>query len=119
MVERHTLPAGGKLTLSGAGQLTLSAYPSFNASSLAQKMLDYPYDCSEQLASKGFALLHLMPLLGKEKAREASTAITDIIARLYARQQTGGGFAYWSNGTVDTRPWTEPSSRRRPPRDSR
>ena len=102
VVEHHTLPAGGKLTLSGAGQLTLSAYPSFNASSLAQKMLDYPYDCSEQLASKGFALLHLMPLLGKEKAREASTAISDIIARLYARQQTGGGFAYWSNGTVDT-----------------
>ena len=43
-----------------------------------------------------------MPLLGKEEAQLASAAITDIIARLYARQQTGGGFAYWSNGTVDT-----------------
>ena len=101
VVEHYTLPAGGKLALSGEGQLTLSAYPSFNAGALAGAMLDYPYNCSEQLASKGFALLHLTPLLGKEEAAKASAAISNIIAQLYSRQQTGGGFSYWSNGSVD------------------
>ena len=102
VVKQFTLPRSGTLQVAGAGLLTLSSYPSFSASALAGKMLDYPYDCSEQLAAKGFTLLHMLPLLNKEEAARASAAIPDIIAKLYSRQRNGGGFAYWSNGSVGT-----------------
>lgn len=60
----------------------------------------YPYNCSEQLSSRGLTLLHLLPQLSEADSEEARTLIPDIIHALYARQRSDGGFTYWSGGNV-------------------
>ncbi|MBR6346791.1 MAG: alpha-2-macroglobulin [Bacteroidales bacterium] len=81
------------------GLLTLASFPVVNASAIAQKVFDYPYDCTEQLASRGLALLHLMPLLENEEAAKAKDLIPHIINSIYARQKADGGFSYWSSSS--------------------
>jgi hypothetical protein len=67
-------------------------------------MRDYAYDCSEQLSSKGLAMLHLMLMLDQEDADEAKKLIPGIIEKLYARQSSDGGFKYWS-GSAQADTW--------------
>ena len=97
-VQRFTLQAGASQSLNAgeSATLQLAGFPALDARSLYLSMRDYAYDCSEQLSSKGLTMLHLMPLLSEADAAEAKTLIPDIIAKLYARQTSDGGFAYWS-----------------------
>jgi hypothetical protein len=67
-------------------------------------MKNYPYDCSEQLSSRGLTLLHLLPQLSEADAKEARALIPDIIHQLYGRQRGDGGFAYW-NGNNRSDSW--------------
>jgi len=100
-VQNFQLAAGASQTLdAGEGStLQLAGFPALDARSLYISMRDYAYDCSEQLSSKGLAMLHLMPMLDEKDAAEAKTLIPGIIEKLYARQTADGGFAYWSGST--------------------
>jgi alpha-2-macroglobulin len=59
---------------------------------------DYPYSCTEQLVSKGFAtlLLRSRPEFGSVKRREG-TAEVDPVAVLQTRQNDSGGFGLWAS----------------------
>jgi len=94
--KTNTLEAGENATLQLAG------FPVLDAGSLYTAMRDYPYNCSEQLASRGLSMLHLLPLLAPSDAQEAKTLLPGIIRMLYARQNADGGFPYWSGGQSDT-----------------
>ena len=65
-------------------------------------MRDYPYDCTEQLSARGLTLVNLLPQLSEADAAEARALVPGIIARLYARQNADGGFAYWGGGKSDS-----------------
>ena len=63
----------------------------------------YPYDCTEQLASKLLARLSFAGLqrrLGLASASN-SAAVADAISKLVARQEASGLFAYWSGYDAD------------------
>ena len=95
--EAQTLEAGDGATLQLAG------FPALNARELYLSMRDYAYDCSEQLASKGLTLLHLLPLLEEQDAAEARALIPGLVEKLYARQRADGGFARWdASSPADT-----------------
>ena len=104
-VKTFQLAAGASQTLdAGEGStLQLAGFPALDARSLYISMRDYAYDCSEQLSSKGLAMLHLIPLLEEKDAAEAKAKIPGIIEKLYTRQTADGGFRYWgSSAQADT-----------------
>ena len=93
--ESAQLEAGDHATLQ------LSGFPALDARSMFISMRDYPYECGEQLSSRGLTLLHLLPLLDEADAAQARELIPYFIRQLYARQRPDGGFCYWS-GNADT-----------------
>ena len=100
-VERFSLAAGASRKVSG-GQLQVSAFPVPDAHGLYAAMRDYPYDCTEQLSARGLTLVNLLPQLNSADSTEACSLMPGIIARLYARQNADGGFAYWGGGKSDS-----------------
>ena len=102
VVRQEKLPAGGTTSFdAGTGAtLALAGFPAVDAAGMYRTMKNYPYNCSEQLSSRGLTLLHLLPQLSEADAEEAKAIIPDIIHALYARQRSDGGFTYWSGGNV-------------------
>ena len=105
-VRQEKLAAGKTVSFDAGDRATLSlaGFPAVDASGLYQTLKNYPYDCTEQLSSRGLTMLHLLPLLSQAEAREARSLIPDIIRQLYARQRGDGGFAYWG-GSGQSQPW--------------
>jgi hypothetical protein len=105
-VKNFQLAAGASESLDAGASSTLqlAGFPAVDARSLYISMRDYAYDCSEQLSSKGLAMLHLMLMLDQEDADEAKKLIPGIIEKLYARQSSDGGFKYWS-GSAQADTW--------------
>ncbi|MBR6055282.1 MAG: alpha-2-macroglobulin [Bacteroidales bacterium] len=104
-VTDSILAPGKEMTFApedGNGRLTLSTFPAVNVSGMFTKMKSYPYDCSEQLSSKGLVMLHLKGLLSEAEAAEADGIINQTIADLYSRQNSDGGFGYWKGSRSDT-----------------
>ena len=100
-VKRITLEKGAKKEVSG-NTLQLASFPAIDIRELFVNMKTYPYNCSEQLSSRGLTLLHLLPMLNEKDAAEAKALIPGIIKALYARQNADGGFAYWNGGSSST-----------------
>ena len=67
-------------------------------------LVSYPYDCSEQLASRVIAVAALRDVLTAFKAKELPTpeemqrAVARDIKRLEGLQNEDGGFAFWRRG---------------------
>lgn len=103
-VQRFTIGKGEKLSLKGSSgsSLQLTSFPALDARAMYINMRDYPYDCGEQLSARGLTLLKLLPLLEEADAAQAKALIPDIIGKLYSRQMSDGGFAYWSGGRSDS-----------------
>ena len=100
-VERFLL-LGNESRSVGAGTLQLTAFPALDARALYLAQRDYPYNCSEQLASRGLSFLHLIPMLNEADAADARSRIPGIVEQLYARQNADGGFAYWPGGSSNS-----------------
>lgn len=72
-----------------------------------EQLLDYPYGCSEQLASR---LVPLVPLqaIAKDFAlplpKDVPAAIRDTVDKLVRRQQSDGGFGLWAD-SPGSLPW--------------
>ena len=98
----HQMIAAGKTASFDAGDggtLELAVFPAIDAAGVASYMKGYLYNCSEQLSSRGLALLHLLPQLDEKQAAEASAYIPVLIKQLYGRQYGDGGFVYWPGST--------------------
>ncbi|MEI9805132.1 MAG: hypothetical protein WDN48_12575 [Pseudolabrys sp.] len=64
----------------------------------------YPFDCSEQIASRAIAMLYVNELAAQAKLApdgEIDQRIRDAIPRLLARQGSNGSFGLWSVGGGD------------------
>ena len=79
--------------------LSLSGFPTFDIDGCFNYMAGYQYNCTEQIAARGIALLSLRPLLDKEQSLKADKLIPELLSSLYARQLPDGGFAYWPGNT--------------------
>ena len=101
-VRQAKLAAGESVSFDADGNSTLSlaSFPAVDAAGLFKTMKNYPYNCSEQLSSKGLTMLHLLPQLSEADSQEARELIPGIIHQLYARQRSDGGFSYWSGGNA-------------------
>ena len=105
-VRQERIPAGGTVSFdAGEGaSLELAGFPAVDASGLFRTMKNYPYNCTEQISSRGLTMLHLLPQLSEADAALAREIIPDLIRQLYARQRSDGGFAYW-NGAGRSDSW--------------
>lgn len=79
-------------------QLSLTGFPSVDFNGCYRNMTEYPYNCSEQLASRGLALLNIKNFLGETEQKEIEKMIPQILEKLYQRQLPDGGFSYWPGG---------------------
>ena len=92
----HVLADGNRTS----GAVIVSGIPSIDYDGVYTYVKNYPYSCSEQLASRGLVLLHSLNKISDEKKEEAQKLLEDIIYQLYARQLPNGGFVYWANSTM-------------------
>jgi len=101
----HEIAAGKSVTHRAEGErsyVQLTSYPALDALAMYQEMKSYPYSCSEQLASRGLAILHLLPMLDKSETEGSGQIVDSIIRQLYSRQNSDGGFSYWGNSASDS-----------------
>jgi len=72
-----------------------------------EQLTDYPYDCTEQLASR---LLPLLPLRELAKAYDlplpsnTDAFVAETVAKIVRRQRNDGGFGLWDESTR-SHPW--------------
>lgn len=83
-----------------AAQLSLAGFPSVDFNGCYTHMKDYPYSCSEQLASRGLALLNIQGFIEEEGKKDIANAIPELLEKLYQRQLPDGGFAYWPGDNI-------------------
>lgn len=89
-------------------RLASSALVGLDAS--LSELVDYPYGCTEQLASR---LLPLLPLadmardFGLALPADARAKAERTVAEILARQQPDGGFGMWPEST-SSQPWVAP-----------
>ena len=81
-----------------AAQLSLTGFPSVDFNGCYRHMRDYPYSCSEQIASRGLALLNIRDFVGETEKKDIGTVIPSLLEKLYQRQLPDGGFSYWPGG---------------------
>jgi uncharacterized protein YfaS (alpha-2-macroglobulin family) len=101
-VVRKSLKAGKSADFEAKGDatLTLAGFPALDPTEVFVQMRDYPYNCSEQLSSRGLSLLHILPMLSGDDAKGAREIIETLIQQLYSRQKSDGGFGYWSSSST-------------------
>ena len=84
--------------------LSLATFPSIDYPGIFNFIKNYQYNCTEQIASKGIALLSIKNMLTEEQLNEADKMIPELLQQLYQRQLGNGGFSYWP-GASDAGNW--------------
>ena len=100
-VIRKSIKAGKseEFEAKGDATLTIAGFPALDPAQVFVQVRDYPYNCSEQISSRGLTLLHILPMLSDEDAKTAKGIIEDLIKTLYGRQKSDGGFGYWNTSS--------------------
>lgn len=89
-------------------QVEAATLPPVNLGSRLQQLLQYPYGCTEQITSQGFAQLYLdktIQLSAQEKTRQHQSLL-NAIRQVNSRQNADGSVAYWP-GSPYVHDWTE------------
>lgn len=102
-VERFKIEKGQSINVKEGSTVQLAGFPALDARKMYLDMKNYPYSCGEQLSARGVTILSLLPMLSAADQAEAKALIPQFISALYSRQNSDGGFAYWSGGKSD--PW--------------
>jgi len=94
----------------GGLSVALSSTALVGLDQTALDLIDYPYNCTEQLASRILPLVALGELgraLGFALPADARKRAEAAVAEVLARQQGDGGFAMWPE-SADSSPWVSP-----------
>ena len=67
-------------------------------------MTAYPYECTEQLAPRGIALLSIVNMIYSNSNEAVDRMITSHIIQIYQKQRSDGGFAAWPENP-DSQSW--------------
>lgn len=84
--------------------LELTGFPSVDCGGIFTFLTNYSYNCTEQISSKGIALLAIKNMLPQDKRKEIDSMIPELLRQLYQRQLGNGGFVYWP-GSADANGW--------------
>ncbi len=84
-------------------EVVASPLPVVLALGMRDYMNAYPYDCTEQLTSKGMTLLSYRAMEALPQQGDLTTdTIETVIQQLQSRQGNSGGFGYWRGSTSDS-----------------
>ena len=83
--------------------VSYSPFANFDPTPIATALSRYPYGCSEQLASTGYAALFSVASGGGARAR---MALASSVSRLLDREALDGSFGLWQVGDGEADPWT-------------
>jgi len=103
-IVRTVEPPQNVLPNFGGLELTFSSTALSGLEDAVQYLVDYPYECAEQIASRLlpiFALgdiLNDFPIASQQDRALRTKLASDGIAKLLAKQSHDGGFGYWDGG---------------------
>ena len=84
-------------------EVVASPLPVVLALGMRDYMNAYPYDCTEQLTSKGLTLLSYRGMKALPQQGSMTTeSLAQIISELQSRQSNSGGFGYWRGSTSES-----------------
>ncbi|MFI5301296.1 MAG: alpha-2-macroglobulin, partial [Polyangiales bacterium] len=90
----------GRLPDHGGARVQLASSALVGLASGFEQLVDYPYGCTEQVASRTLPMLTMVELAKQAGARlpaKTDDFIADGIAKLLAHQQWSGGFGFWED----------------------
>jgi alpha-2-macroglobulin len=110
VTEKHILESGKRITLNNKmiglpetrmNRLEFSGMPVVNLDKRLQYLNTFPYGCTEQITSIGFAQLYLAQFTSSEDAVNRKTAqhIKSAIEKIVLRLQQDGSLRYWPGGS--------------------
>ncbi len=110
VTEKHILESGNRITLNNKliglpetriNLLEFSGMPVVNLDKRLQYLNTFPYGCTEQITSIGFAQLYLAQFSSSEDAVNRKTAqhIKSAIEKIVLRLQQDGAVRYWPGGS--------------------
>lgn len=73
----------------------LSGFPSVDFAGCLNWAQQYPYNCTEQIASRIMTLLNISGFVGKEAQEAIRTEVEQLLGQLCTRALADGGFPYW------------------------
>ncbi|MDD4890419.1 MAG: MG2 domain-containing protein, partial [Phycisphaerae bacterium] len=81
--------------------VTISGQPTVQLRPAIEQLVDYPYGCVEQTASRLYALLRAPQVLSPDDVRvgQAGDMVRSGIVRLWSMQTERGGLSYWPGGS--------------------
>ncbi len=88
-------PSDTFITETVRAHVALSARPDIQMTAALESLIDYPYGCAEQTASRLLALLYAPSILDIGRAEAIGNMITAGINRLWSMQTLSGGLSYW------------------------
>ena len=88
--------------------LEISGLPSVNITNRLRYLYSYPYGCTEQLASAGFAQLSLNDITSfdDDQKRNIDKNVNLAIQKIAQRQRSDGSIVYWP-GSVTVHEWSD------------
>jgi uncharacterized protein YfaS (alpha-2-macroglobulin family) len=93
----------------GELDVTLSSSALVGLDRVFQDLIDYPYGCTEQLASRVLPVLSAQDLAAQQNVRLPKGRIEwvdEAIGQIASRQRYDGSFGYWENDDSDV-PWLD------------
>lgn len=93
----ETKPTGYPETF--RSQILVSGTKAPDFVSYAEKLIEYPYGCLEQLTSNGFGQLYLDKLLDVDPStnKQRVENLKMVVHKIGSHQRAGGSFYYWDN----------------------
>lgn len=107
VVTQPILPPSGVFPQFGGLTITTSSTQLQALTDAVLYLVQYPYDCNEQIASRILAIGGLRDVLGAFSApglpapKELESTVASDLERLGRRQNPNGGFAFWRRGDPD------------------
>ena len=106
--KRQVLAPGQKMTIETKptgypetfrSQILVSGTKAPDFVSYAEKLIEYPYGCLEQLTSNGFGQLYLDKLLDVDPStnKQRVENLKMVVHKIGSHQRAGGSFYYWDN----------------------
>jgi uncharacterized protein YfaS (alpha-2-macroglobulin family) len=84
----------------GGARVQLASSALVGLASGFEQLVDYPYGCTEQVASRTLPMLSMLDLATQAGARlpaKTDDFIADGVAKLLAHEQWSGGFGFWDD----------------------
>ena len=85
--------------------VSYSPFRNLDPAPIAEALVRYPYDCTEQIVSVAYPLLYAQEVSDSTKLKRVPSALTGAVIKLLDREGEDGAFGLWRPGDGEADAW--------------